>query len=105
MLSINISKSYLTTTTTTILCGASGAALGSLMFPVGTILGGSAGAAIGFYLSMRYVLPYLNDLTIEKFNNEFSKENNLPVENQYENVLNLNINSSNKLIKNARKNY
>jgi len=98
----------LTTTTTTLLCGASGAALGSLMFPVGTVLGGTAGAALGLYLSLFYVLPFLNDQKIKNFYDYLKEEENFTEDELYEKALdklNLNKNSSNKLVKNARRNH
>ena len=90
------------------MCGASGADVGSMLFPVGTVLGGVYGAALGYYLSLNYFLPYLNALTVENILDELKVDENLTEEKQYENSLdklNLNMNSSNKLIKTARRNY
>jgi len=99
---------YLTTTMTTLFCGVSCAALGSLMFPAGTVLVGTAGAALGLYLSICYVLPYLTDQTIKNLYDYLKVEENFTEDELYEKALdklNLNKNSSNKLVKNARRNY
>ena len=94
---------FFTNLSASILCGAFGAALSSISFPVGTILGGVYGVAAGFYLSLNYY-----SLTMENILDELKVDENLTEEQQYENSLdklNSNMNSSNKLIKTSRRNY
>ena len=83
-----------------------------LMLPFEMTLSGFLGGVLGFYSSFFYILPSLNALMILNLQNlmidELKKEENLSEEQKYINALNklnLNKNSSNKLVKNARRNH